>query len=62
MCSGFFKRNLSKMAFFICDLCGVKFQFKVDIIIHLKDHQSGSIKKLNNNKKKIVKGKSLLIA
>lgn len=37
-----------------CDLCGVEFKLKVDLIIHLKDHQNGSVRKRNKN---IVKGK-----
>lgn len=37
-----------------CDLCGVEFKLKVDLIIHLKDHQNGSVRIRNKN---IVKGK-----
>lgn len=42
---------------FICDLCGAKFQLKVEIIIHLKDHQSELVQK--SMRKKSVKGKYL---
>lgn len=30
---------------FVCDICGFEVQFKFDIIIHLKDHQNGTVKK-----------------
>ncbi len=37
------------MSLFICDICDSKFEFKYEIIVHLKDHQNGSIKTTNRN-------------
>lgn len=42
---------------FICDLCGARFQLKVEIIIHLKDHQSGSAENTIKKKSTAIKGK-----
>lgn len=42
------------MTRFVCDLCNESFVFKYELIVHLKDHQSG---KQIRRKKCAVKGK-----
>lgn len=39
------------MSTFICDLCDREFEFKYEIIVHLKYHESGKVaRKVNKNK------------